>query len=131
MSKPTASAAGGAMPASDSTKRKTNIADLSFVANTGGKRGPRCFWNVRATGDYGADSVTGQALALEYLAFEESNKEGPGHLQWIVGDMPRDLTGVETSFLILVSWAAGDGAERARQIVAYWDSCKAGEGGAR
>jgi hypothetical protein len=80
---------------------------------------------------YDADSATGQALALEYLAFEESNMEGPGHLQCIVGDMPRDLTAVETSFLILVSWAAGAGAERARQIVAYWDSCKASKGGAR
>jgi hypothetical protein len=139
MSKPTVSAAGGAMPASGSTKTKTGIAGLSFVADRDGKtlpkptgrQLPRCFWHVKPSGDLLSDDKIGQCLALEYLAFEESDKEGPGLLQHIVTDMPRDLTGVEISFLSLVAWAAGAGAERARQIVAYWDSCKAGEGGAR
>jgi hypothetical protein len=37
--------------------------------------------------------------------------------------MPRNLTGIEIAFLGLISRAAGAGADRARQIVAYWDSC--------
>jgi hypothetical protein len=108
------------------------IAGLSFVASRDGKTLPkpigdqcgRCFWNVAATGDYTQDCDTGARLALEYLAFEEADVGTPGHLQWIVEDMPRTFTGVEVGFLQMVSFAAGAGAKEARRISAYWDSCK-------
>jgi len=113
--------------------RRPPIATLSFVASRDGKMLPkpregqhlRCFWNVNATGDYGRDCRTGQALALEFLAFEEADAGGPGYLPMIVGDMPRPLTGVEIGFLTLTSFAAGAGAARAQEIASYWDSCRA------
>jgi hypothetical protein len=52
------------------------VGRLSFVAPrdgkilpkpTGGQLG-RCFWHGKATGDYVKDCLTGEALALEYLA---------------------------------------------------------------
>jgi hypothetical protein len=107
------------------------VAGLSFVASRDGKTMPkakgdqcgRCFWNVTATGDYEQDCNTGVRLALEYLAFEEADSGGGGHLQSIV-DMPRLLTGVEIGFLQMVSFAAGVGAKEARRISAYWDCCE-------
>jgi hypothetical protein len=99
--------------------RKDTIACLSFVKDF--KKG-RCFWNVKATGDYGADCRTGNRLGLEYLAFEERDHDGPGHLQHIVMDMPRKLTGIEIGFLTMVSYAAGAGANTAREVSDYWDS---------
>jgi len=98
-----------------------NIADLSFVKSK--RKGGRCFWHVRSTGDDRKDEKLGQRLALEYLALEEADPRGPGHLQLIVKDMPRKLGPVEICFLTLVSYAAGAGAYKARRIAAYWDSC--------
>jgi hypothetical protein len=103
--------------------RPTNIADLSFVRPDQQKG--RCFWHVQSTGDHQADGELGQRLALEYLAFEEADSEGPGHLQWIVRDMPRAIGPIETGFLTLVSYAAGAGAHEARRVAAYWESCRA------
>ncbi|MGE3877396.1 MAG: hypothetical protein AB7F74_30930, partial [Parvibaculaceae bacterium] len=60
----------------------------------------------------------------EYLTFEEASVGGPGFLQMIVSDMPRKLTSIEVSFLCLVSYAAGAGADRARSVSAYWDHCR-------
>jgi hypothetical protein len=105
------------------------IAELSFVADRDGKtlpkptgdQWPRCFWNVTPTGDYWRDCVIGRALGLEYLALEEADAGGPGHLSNIVADMPCALTGVEVGFLTMVAYAAGAGATRARAISAYWD----------
>jgi hypothetical protein len=105
------------------------IAELSFVANRDGttlprptgNQSPRCFWNVTPTGDYGRDCKIGRALALEYLALEEADPHGPDYLTMIVGDMPRQLTGVEVRFLAMVAYAAGAGADRARKIAAYWE----------
>ena len=113
-----------------------SVAGLSFVASRDGKSLPkpigdqcgRCFWNVAATDEYDQDCNTGVRLALEYLAFEEANVGGAGHLQMIVKDMPRAFTGVEVGFLQMVSFAAGAGAKEARRISAYWDSCKKTEG---
>ena len=67
------------------------------------------------------DDKLGHALALEYLAFEEADTHGPGHLPKIVADMPRSLTAIEIGFLTLVAYAASAGADRAREIVAYWE----------
>jgi hypothetical protein len=105
-----------------------DIGNLSFVASRDGKtlpkatgeQWPRCFWNVAATGSYEQDCKIGQRLALEYLALEEADKDGSGHLQMIVEDMPRSLTGVEIGFLIIVSLAAGAGAAEARRVHKYW-----------
>ena len=83
----------------------------SFVDSKRGRL--RCWWNVKPTGDYGKDCQTGRQFALEYLAFEQRDKGGPGGLQYIVEAMPRELTGVEIGFLSMVSWAAGAGAYRA------------------
>jgi hypothetical protein len=111
------------------TRARHDPIDLSFVADRDGKtlpkrtgdQNPRCFWNVTPTGDYGPDCKIGRALGLEYLAFEEADTGGPGHLPKIVAVMPRPLTGVEVGFLTMVSYAAGAGAYRARQVAAYWD----------
>jgi hypothetical protein len=99
------------------------IAKLSFVDSR--RPGRRFCWNVTPTGNYGEDCCIGRRLALEYLAFEESDDQGPGYLQKIVEDMPRELTGVEVGFLTMVSYAAGAGAYRARQVSAYWDEASA------
>jgi hypothetical protein len=108
------------------------IAELSFVADRDGTTLPRptddqspcCFWNVTPTGDYGKDCEIGGRLALEYLALEEADIHWPGHLPKIVEDMPRQLTGVEVGFLVMVAYAAGAGADRARKIAAHWESCR-------
>jgi hypothetical protein len=102
---------------------KADILDLSFVADL---RKRRCFWRVKSTGNGRDDGKLGQRLALEYLAFEEADKGGAGNLQLIVRDMPRKLGLIEISFL-QVSYAASAGAYRARQVVAYWDSCEQAE----
>jgi hypothetical protein len=86
---------------------------------------PRCFWYVTATGDHREDGRLGCRLALEYLALEEADKGGAGHLQLIVQDMPRKLGPIEISFLTLISYAAGAGADYARCVSAYWDRCEA------
>jgi hypothetical protein len=108
-----------------------DIGRLSFVATRDGKalpkpkrdQFPRCFWHVKPSGDYAADCATGRKLALEYLSFAEENTGGcPPSLPWIVRDMPRALTGIEVGFLTMVSYAAGAGAQRARQISADWES---------
>jgi hypothetical protein len=92
--------------------------NLSFMA--WGKPGERRrFWNVHPTGDYIQDCDTGTRLALEYLFCQET-AEG-GCLAGIVGDMPRELTGVEVGFLDLMERAAYAGRDRAKQIAAYWD----------
>ena len=116
-------------------KAKPHISKLSFVASRDGKTLPkakgyqsgRCFWNVPKTGGSERDDNLGQRLALEYLAYEEADKGGGGHLQDIVGDMPRPLTMVEIAFLQMVSFAARAGAYRARQIAKYWEECNAQE----
>ena len=66
-----------------------NISDLSFVADLV-KPKRRCFY-VSSTGDDLSDELLGERFALEYLAFEEADKGGAGHLQLIVEDMPRKL----------------------------------------
>lgn len=99
------------------------IARLSFVADRDGKALPkpergqweRCFWNVRPSGHYAKDCATGRALALEFLAYEAEDEGGPGALQLIVKDMPRDLTGIEIGFLSTVGRAAGASVRWARE----------------
>ena len=81
------------------------------------------FWKVKPTGDYAADCAHGNELALEYLAFAE--QDNSTHLQWIVGDMPRKLTGVEVAFLSMIGIAARSGAGGARAVDAYWKRCEA------
>jgi hypothetical protein len=106
---------------------------LSFAADRDGKVLPkprgrqwqRCFWHVKPTDDVGADEVTGERLALEYLTYEETKgPDSPSILPWIVKDMPRDLTAIEISFLTIVGFAAGEGPQRAREICAYWERCR-------
>ncbi|RWL16569.1 MAG: hypothetical protein E5X61_33095 [Mesorhizobium sp.] len=65
---------------------------------------PRHFWRVQPSGDYNADCLTGRKAALQYLAYEEADKGG-GLLAHIVGDMPRELTGIEVGFLQIVCFA--------------------------
>jgi hypothetical protein len=106
-------------PASSATR--PSVGDLSFVLS---KSKGRCFWHVPSTGDHRGDARLGERFALEYLALEEADKEGAGYLQLIVKDMPRKLGPTEIGFLTLVSYAAGGGANEARRVVAYWDSCR-------
>jgi hypothetical protein len=105
------------------------ITRLSFVADRDGKalqkptgrQFPRCFWHVKSTGDFTADDLMGERLALEYLAYEEANKGTVCLLPWIVADMPRKLGPIEISFFTTVGYAAKAGAQRAREVVAYWE----------
>jgi hypothetical protein len=62
-----------------------------------------CSWHVSPTGNYSADLQTGAALAQQYLEFRDCV---PRPLQWIVGDMPRELTGIEIGFSRLIGLAA-------------------------
>ena len=84
---------------------------------------PRCWWSVKPTGDYDADCRTGRKMGLEYLAYEASENSG-GVLGLIVAAMPRELSGIEVSFLQLVSFAAAAGHARAERIAAYWERCE-------
>lgn len=125
-------------PPSNSRQQKkpiSRIADLSFVAARDGvtlpkpKRGqlPYCFWNVQPSGKYDEDCRTGYRLAIEYLELEEKEPSS-GHLQLIVGDMPRPLSGIEIGFLTIVSYSAGAGADEGRRVVAYWEKCREADG---
>jgi hypothetical protein len=104
------------------------IARLSFVKTLdrvregpSGRPSGRCFWNVTPSGNYTEDCIIGEKLALEYLAYEEAHTDVGTILAWIVGDMPQKHTGVEVSFLIMVAYAASAGAQRAREVAAYWE----------
>lgn len=81
---------------------------------------PLHFWSVNATGDYHADCLHGRDLALEYLAYEAANRDGPCQLASIVADMPRPLTGVEVGFLELVGLQARAAPGRAALIADNW-----------
>ena len=108
-----------------------DIKELSFIASRDGKtlpkpvgeQLPRCFWNVKSTGNYSVDCTIGQRLALEYLRYEEADVGGSGILNMIVDDMPRPLTGIEHAFLQMVCFQARAGRGRAKQIATYWDQC--------
>lgn len=106
-------------------KGAPDIRSLSFIQDR--KRGGCQFWNVTTTGSYTRDCELGGRLAVEYLTYEEQDPDGGGLLQHIVGDMPRDLTGVEIAFLQLVALQAKVGRGRARQINDYWSRCDASE----
>lgn len=108
-----------------SPKAGPDIRSLSFIQDR--KRGGRLFWNVSASGNYTIDCELGGRLAVEYLTYEEQDEGGAGLLQLIVRDMPRDLTGVELTFLQLVALQAKVGRGRARQITEYWSRCNANE----
>ncbi len=82
-----------------------------------GKQTKRCFWHVSPSGHYGEDCRTGEQLALEYLECQSSAAATGSYLSWIVADMPRDLSGIEIGFLMIVSVAAAAG--RAEGIARY------------
>ncbi|HEX3862539.1 MAG TPA: hypothetical protein VHY35_12670 [Stellaceae bacterium] len=63
----------------------------------------RCFWCVTPTGDYGVDCDTGERYAREYITYEQRDDWSGGHLQLIVGDMPREFSGIEIGFLATIS----------------------------
>jgi hypothetical protein len=87
---------------------------LSFVvdretaglpAAMGKKQSRLCFWHVAPTGDYLADTDTGNRLALEYLEADDASRRPA--LQWIVADMPRrEMSGIEVGFLSVILRAA-------------------------
>jgi hypothetical protein len=111
------------------------IAGLPFVADRppNDPAGlPRCFWSVKPIGDYEADCRTGNAHALAYLRYlRAEGSRGPGHLSLIVGDMPREITGIEVGFLSIIDHAARTGLPAAELLVAYWEQCRADEEGRR
>lgn len=86
---------------------------------TKGQR-PRCFWHVQPTGNYRADCQTGQEYALAYLEYEGNDLSGPGFLNWIVEDMPREMSGIEHSFLQMVCFQAKAARGCARRLANYW-----------
>ena len=99
--------------------------DLPFVVDMA--RG-RCFWNCKSTDDGFDDSATGSHYALAYLRHEAAeHAKGDHHplLGLIVGNMPREHTQLEISFLCVVGFAAREGRHEAERVVAYWDSKRA------
>ena len=110
---------------------KIDITDLPFVGDRKTlklpydrkRQLPRCFWHVVSTGDYSKDDALGRDYALRYLDYEAADRGGPGHLQLIVGDMPRNLGPIEIGFPTLVSYAAAAGRAEAHRVERYWRSC--------
>ena len=70
-------------------------------------------WSVKASGNYGADCLTGNAYALDALRWLATNPSEP-LLPWVVMDMPaaEKWTGIETGFLQTLSQFALSGADR-------------------
>lgn len=101
----------------------TAIRDGKTLPKPKGRQFPRCWWNVKASGDRFTEEALGHRLALEYLDYEHASSAqgGPGHLPMIIADMPRALTGVEIGFLTLVSYAAAHGRDAARRVAEYWE----------
>jgi hypothetical protein len=108
-----------------------DILSLPFVADfpvleKGKKRRStfRCFWNVTRTGDYRADCVAGECLALEYLRWSKANYEASfccgAILGWIASDMPPKHTGLEVGFFSIVGAAAAAGAAYGERLSEYW-----------
>lgn len=107
-----------------------DLSELSFTIIREKKEAgqlPRCFWNVKATGDFRTDAAIGKTLALEYLLWEEEDRGGPGFLNQIVNDMPKPLTAVEDSFLQMVCFQAKAARGFASRLAAYWAECDAQE----
>ncbi|EJF92658.1 hypothetical protein [Bartonella tamiae] len=102
------------------SENSIKLTDLSFVKASDGTR-RHLFWNVKNTNKYEIDESLGQVFALEYLAYE-AQLEGDHYpiLPSIIADMPRDLTGIEITFLGLVGFAAIDGRREAKRIADYW-----------
>lgn len=90
-----------------------------------GDQWPRCFWHVNPTGDHAEDCNTGRQYALVYLDFEENDVGGSGVLNMIVKDMPREMSGIEHTFLQMVCFQAKAGRGRARRLAAHWEGAAA------
>ena len=107
---------------------KAAIESLPFIGiRQKGEPGkfPRHFWRVSPTGDYEADCQIGREMAMSYLAWLTTSRgSGSGILGHIVGDMPRQLTGIEIAFLQMIDFAAGAGEHEARRIDEYWKRCE-------
>jgi hypothetical protein len=69
-----------------------------------------------------SDSLRGRQFALEYLHWEQRQKQ-PHHnlLAKIVANMPRKLGHAEISFLTMVAEAAIHGFDRAEALNAHYD----------
>ena len=103
----------------------TAVRDGKQLPKPTGDQFPRCFWHVQPTGDYHADCKTGQQFALAYLEYEENDVGGCGVLNMIVQDMPREMSGIEHSFLQMVCFQAKAGRGEAKRIARYWEECAA------
>ena len=112
-----------------------DVLSLSFVTDERpGNGSPRCFWNVKPTGDYTADCEKGHELALEAVAFIRQDRSGLSThlLGWIVGDMPRgkEMTDIEVGFLYGFAHMAAHGEASFRRVLAYWAEKAAQRAGA-
>jgi len=107
---------------------RPKIEDLSFTAIRDGKvlplavdgQLPRCFWNVKSTGDFTTDELLGQKLAFEYIDFVTRDAGGCGILSKIIADFPRPLTPVEHTFMHVVELEMRTGRGGARRVVERW-----------
>lgn len=82
-----------------------------------GKQTPRCFWHVAPCGNYTKDLDVGVRLALEYLETHSEEGRPLAPLQWIVCDMPREMSGIEIGFLSVVGAAATADSTAGRRYV--------------
>ena len=112
------------------TAERHPVLDLPFVADR--KRSepgwPRCFWNIDQADD--TTGLTGEHYALAYLRWLRDHPDDgrPGFLPSIVADMPRDITGIEIGFLVIIDHAAQRGGlAAAERLVAYWESWRQNE----
>jgi hypothetical protein len=118
------------------------ITSLSFVKDywvrePGKRQGHsfRVFWDVNPSGDYGADCIAGEHMALEWLRYTRSCQENSsfassGMLSWFASDMPPESTGLEVGFWSIIGGAADAGAEYGEAFVQHYERFRA-EGGMR
>lgn len=91
------------------------LAQLPFVSG-------KCFWRVKASGDWLKDSQKGAEYARCYVACTRTTGRGP-LLSWIVKDMLKanSWTGIEAAFLASIGQyalgAAHDGLTRDRALL--------------
>jgi hypothetical protein len=118
-----------------------DITSLSFVndywvSEPGKRRGHsfHVFWEVNPSGDYGADCIAGEHMALEWLGYaracSETNFAASGMLSWFARDMPPESTGLEVGFWSIIGGAANAGAEYGEALVKHYERFRA-EGGMR
>lgn len=114
------------------------ITSLSFVRDfrtTSVKPGERrknfrCFWVVSPSGDYCADCVTGEKMALELIRYWDAASHrhlhlgASGMLTSFACDMPPYVTGIEVGFWSIIGAAAQAGSHHGEALAHRWERAR-------